>query len=87
MAEISVPAWPIPIHHTKFVMANPHITGVRSPQMPTPLANSTPTASRNISTSTDAHAEAEEPEDRRALGQHHGGDLVGDRAEGVARAR
>ena len=27
MAEISVPAWPIPIHHTKFVMANPHITG------------------------------------------------------------
>ena len=49
MAEISVPAWPIPIHHTKFVMANPHITGVRMPQMPTPLASSSATASRNSS--------------------------------------
>ena len=40
MAEISVPAWPIPIHHTKFVMANPHITGTRMPHTPTPLASS-----------------------------------------------
>ena len=46
MAEISVPAWPIPIHHTKLVMAKPHITGVRMPQMPTPLASRTVTASR-----------------------------------------
>ena len=52
MAEISVPAWPIPIHHTKFVMAKPHITGVRSPQIPTPLANSSPTASKSVSSST-----------------------------------
>ncbi len=50
MAEIKVPAWPIPIHHTKLVMANPHITGVRNPQMPVPLTNRTPTASRNIIT-------------------------------------
>ena len=85
MAEISVPAWPIPIHHTKFVMANPHITGVRSPQMPTPLANSSAHRQQEHQQQHDAHAEAHEPEHRRALGQHHGGDLVGDRAEGVAR--
>ena len=29
MAEIKVPAWPIPIHHTKFVMAHPQPTGMR----------------------------------------------------------
>src|SRR5689334_10505684 len=36
MAEISVPACPIPTHHTKFVMAKPHPTGTFTPQMPTP---------------------------------------------------
>ena len=87
MAEISVPAWPIPIHHTKFVIANPHITGVRMPQIPTPLANSTATANRNTSSSAKPDAEAGEPEQRRVLGQHDRGDLVGDRAERVARAR
>ena len=37
MAEIRVPACPIPIHQTKFVMANPHATGMLIPQMPTPF--------------------------------------------------
>jgi hypothetical protein len=36
MAEISVPAWPIPIHHTKFTMANPQPIGMFTPQMPMP---------------------------------------------------
>ena len=27
MAEISVPAWPMPIHQTKQMMAEPHPTG------------------------------------------------------------
>ena len=36
MAEISVPAWPIPIHHTKFTMANPQATGMFTPQIPIP---------------------------------------------------
>ena len=40
IAEIKVPAWPIPIHHTKLVMAKPHITGVRKPQIPGPSTNS-----------------------------------------------
>ena len=44
MAEISVPAWPIPIHQTKLMMAKPQPTGMSRPQMPTPLRNSQVTA-------------------------------------------
>src|SRR6185437_16155708 len=40
IAEISVPAWPIPIHHTKLMMAKPHAPGIVTPQMPTPFRNS-----------------------------------------------
>src|SRR5581483_2566027 len=39
IAEISVPAWPIPIHQTKLTIANPHPTGMLMPQMPTPFTN------------------------------------------------
>ena len=35
-AEISVPAWPIPIHQTKLTMAKPQPTGMLIPQIPTP---------------------------------------------------
>ncbi len=45
MAEISVPAWPMPIHQTKFVIANPHATGTLTPQMPMPRYSSMVTAS------------------------------------------
>ena len=78
IAEISVPAWPIPIHHTKFVIAKPHITGTRMPQMPTPLANSTATDSRNRNSSPSPTVTPGKPEQRRLLGQHDRGDLVGD---------
>ena len=37
IAEISVPAWPMPIHHTKFVMSNAHPIGMLLPQMPMPV--------------------------------------------------
>ena len=37
MAEISVPAWPIPIHQTKLTMAKPQPMGILMPQIPTPL--------------------------------------------------
>ena len=33
MAEISVPAWPMPIHHTKLMMSNAQPTGTLLPQM------------------------------------------------------
>src|ERR1700722_17553588 len=44
IAEISVPAWPIPIHQTKLMMAKPHATGWVIAQMPTPFRNSQVTA-------------------------------------------
>src|SRR6266851_2544643 len=37
IAEISVPAWPMPIHQTKFVMSNAQPTGTLLPQMPMPF--------------------------------------------------
>ncbi len=37
MAEIRVPAWPMPIHQTKLRMAKPQPTGMSMPQMPTPF--------------------------------------------------
>ena len=40
MAEISVPAWPMPIHQTKLMMAKPQATGCEMAQMPTPLRKS-----------------------------------------------
>ncbi len=51
MAEISVPAWPIPIHHTKFVIAKPHPTGILMPQMPTPFASNSTSDHKNSSSS------------------------------------
>ena len=39
IAEISVPAWPMPIQKTKLVMSNAQPTELLSPQMPIPLAN------------------------------------------------
>ena len=38
IAEISVPAWPMPIHQTKLMMSKPQPTGTLMPQMPTPFA-------------------------------------------------
>ncbi len=37
IAEISVPAWPMPTHHTKLTMAQPQPTGMFTPQMPVPF--------------------------------------------------
>ena len=56
MAEISVPAWPMPIHQTKLTMANPQPTGMLMPQIPTPLATSHATAT--VSTITNVKVRA-----------------------------
>ena len=37
MAEISVPACPMPIHQTKLTMSKPQPTGMLTPQMPVPV--------------------------------------------------
>src|SRR5438270_697480 len=36
IAEMSVPAWPMPIHQTKFVMSKAQPIGMLLPQMPMP---------------------------------------------------
>ena len=41
MAEISVPAWPIPIQQTKFVMSHAQPTVFELPQTPMPVVTST----------------------------------------------
>ena len=38
MAEMSVPAWPMPIQNTKFVMSNAQPTVRFRPQVPMPVA-------------------------------------------------
>ena len=48
MAEISVPACPIPIHQTKFTMAKPQPIGMVTPQMPVPRTNKYPMANNII---------------------------------------
>ncbi len=40
IAEIRVPAWPIPIHQTKLMMSNAQPTGMLLPQMPMPVNSS-----------------------------------------------
>ena len=40
IAEISVPAWPMPIHQTKLMMSKPQPTGLLLPQMPMPVKTS-----------------------------------------------
>ena len=37
IAEISVPAWPMPIQNTKFVISNAHPTVLFNPQVPIPV--------------------------------------------------
>ncbi len=48
IAEIRVPAWPIPIHQTKLMIAKPHAPGIVMPQMPTPFSTSHVTAITTI---------------------------------------
>ena len=38
MAEIRVPAWPMPIQNTKLTIGQPQLIGLRWPQTPTPVA-------------------------------------------------
>lgn len=37
IAEMNVPAWPMPIHHTKLMIAKAHATGMLLPQRPMPV--------------------------------------------------
>ena len=35
-AEMNVPAWPMPTHHTKVAIGTPHATGMLLPKAPMP---------------------------------------------------
>ena len=56
MAEISVPAWPMPIHQTKLMMSNAQPTGTLLPQMPMPFARSQTSATLRPMSSMNAIA-------------------------------
>ena len=87
IAEISVPAWPIPIHQTKFVIAKPHITGVAN--APDAYAFGEQHRHRPAGTAAADPRPTVKPanqNERRLLGEDDGGDLIGDRAEGIARS-
>ena len=46
MAEINVPAWPIPIHQTKFVIANPQATPLTTLHLLRSFATTAPSSAR-----------------------------------------
>src|SRR3984957_20435581 len=64
MAEISVPAWPIPIPQTKLTIAKPQPIGMLIDQMPTPLMISQATATLSTITNENARPNpASQPSD------------------------
>ena len=85
MAEISVPAWPIPIHHTKLTMANPQPTGnVHAPDTDAP-DEQVADGVEHAHGQQERQAEAEYPAIRDRPGKHDRADLVGNRGKGVSR--
>ena len=84
MAEIRVPAWPIPIHQTKLTMAKPQPMGIVTPQMPTPLSEKVGDGEQQHHGQQEGDAKADEPAVGRRTGQDDRADLVRDRTKGVA---
>src|SRR6266566_6622863 len=56
MAEMSVPAWPIPTQKTKFVMSNAQPTLLLSPQMPMPWLKRNATIAARFASAASASA-------------------------------
>jgi hypothetical protein len=62
IAEISVPACPIPTQNTKFVMSHAQPTGTLRPQMPIPSQNSHETATpRRLRSARDGMKKSHQP--------------------------
>ena len=85
IAEISVPAWPMPIHQTKLMMSNAHPTGTLLPQMPMPLMHQV--AERHLQHAGTGQGDEQEadPAEREPLRERDLGDGLGDRLEIVTR--
>ena len=75
IAEMSVPAWPIPIHQTKLMIAKPQPTGMLTPQMPVPFITSTLMANRKSVHPGEGDQEADQPAELDARAQDDGRDL------------
>ena len=78
IAEISVPAWPMPTQKTKFVMSQAQPTGTFSPQMPIPSQNSQETGDAQEAREAPG-TEEEEPPREAASSLRRAGDGFGDR--------
>ena len=76
----------MPIHQTKLMMSKPQATGMLMPQMPMPLNDQVGHRHEEQHQQRERDGEADEPAERRLARQDDGADLVGDGAEGVARA-
>ena len=85
IAEISVPAWPMPIHQTKLMIAKPQPIGRLMPQMPGALDQQPGDGHPQHAHEHEADGNDDEPAERRAAAQDDAADLVGDRAERVPR--
>ena len=83
MAEISVPAWPMPIHQTKLTMAKPQPTGMLMPQMPTPRQQQVADGEEQDHDQGEREGEAEPASPRGRAESARCADLVGDRAKRV----
>ena len=64
IAEISVPAWPMPTQNTKFVMSHAQPTGWLRPQMPIPSQNSHDDRHAEKAEEREGRDEEEPPADR-----------------------
>ena len=84
-AEISVPAWPIPIHQTKFVIANAQATGISTPQIPMPLASRYVIAIPNTMNRNEPNPKAHHQKSGVLAGEHDRANLLANRFEGRAR--
>ena len=85
IAEISVPAWPMPIHHTKLTMAKPQPMGIVDAPDADALQEQVADGVEHHHRQQKAMPKPDEPSVRSRTRQHDGADFVRDRAEGVAR--
>ena len=84
MAEIRVPAWPIPIHQTKLMIAKPQPLGILIPQTPTPFVNSQTAPAARPCRQTEGEKKTERPSQRDFPLEDDAADLIGNRGKAMA---
>ncbi len=87
IAEISVPAWPIPIHQTKLMIAKPHPIGALNSPNPHADREEIGDGVQEQHHQRERSGEAQNPPLRRAAHQDNRADLVRDRRVVVSGAK